>query len=172
MSAIPSRRVFIVVVLLITAVAGALLRSFSAPQSTPYYLGTLLMVMWVPIVGNVISFIVNRFRPTAPESPSFSEPFVPHVGVELKLQPEQNPDLPRKEQDGRIHCLFVAGTEGFSARVSLHKTHALNNLQGAEAQFLVPVAALPKFPIGATFQLMQGRSSIGTGQVLSLSPNA
>ena len=172
MSAIPSHRVFIVLVLLVTAVAGALLRSFSAPQSTPYYVGTLLMVMWVPIVGNIISFIVNRFRRAAPEPPSFSEPFVPHVGVELKLQSEQSLDLPREEQDGRIHCLFISGTEGFSARVSLRKSHAaVSKLLPAEAQFLVPAVALPKFPIGATFLLMQGRSSIGTGQVLSLPPN-
>ena len=62
MSTISSRRFFIVVALLVTAVAGALLRSFSAPQSTPYYLGTLLMVLWVPVLGNVISFVAKRAR--------------------------------------------------------------------------------------------------------------
>ncbi|MBA3599214.1 MAG: hypothetical protein H0W40_17830 [Methylibium sp.] len=174
MSTISSRRFFIVVALLVTAVAGALLRSFSAPQSTPYYLGTLLMVMWVPVVGNVISFFAKKFRPSVPVPPTFSSsmPFVAQVVVELKLHSEQAPALPRREQDGKIHCLFITGTEGFSVRVSLLESHIAGEAVGAEAQFLLPAAALPKFPVGSSFHLMQGRLGFGTGQVLSLSTNS
>ncbi|MBC7954846.1 MAG: hypothetical protein H7Y33_03105 [Cytophagales bacterium] len=174
MSAISSRRFFIVVVLLVAAVAGALLRIFSAPQSTPYDLGTLLMVMWIPVVGNIISFLARKLRPTAPSPPTFSSSmaFVPQLVVELQLHSEPGLDLPRKEQDGRIHCLFLLGTEGFSVRVALLESHTIGTPPCAQAQFLFPAAALPKFQIGSTFQLMQGRSGIGTGQVLSLSPNA
>ncbi len=174
MSTISSRRFFIVVALVVTAVAGALLRSFSAPQSTTYYLGTLLMVMWVPTVGNIISFLAKKLRPSVPAPPTFSSslPFVPQVVVELKLHSEQKPELPKREQDGRIHCLFVTGLEGFSVRVSLLESHMVGEALGAEAQFLVPRAALPNFPVGSSFQLMQGGFAFGTGQVLSLSPNA
>ena len=168
MSAKTSRRVIIVVGFLVVAVAGALLRSFSAPKSTAYYVGTLFMVMWVPIVGNIIAYLVNRFRRVAPAPPRFSVPFVPHVVVELKLQSTPDSDLPRQEQDGTVHCLFIVGTEGFSVRVSLLDGQAAGGALGAEAQFLVPAAALARFPVGTAFQLVQGRSSLGTGQVVSL----
>jgi hypothetical protein len=174
MSTISSRRYFIVVVLLIMAVAGALLRSFAVPQSTPYYLGTLLMVMWVPIVGNIISFLGKKLSPVALAKPTFSAatPFVRQAVVELRGQSEQDLDLPQKEQDGRIHGLFVVGTEGFSIRFSLLDIEVADGCLGAEVQFFSPAAARPKFPVGSAFKVMQGNSGIGTGQVLSWSPDA
>jgi hypothetical protein len=171
MSTISSRRFFIVVVLLVTAVAGSLVRSLSAPQSTPYDVGTLLMVMWVPVVGHVVGFLARKLRPKALAPLSFSSamPYVPQIVVALELRSAHDLDLPKREQDGRIHCLFIAGTEGFSVRVSLLAIPMASGALGAEAQFLVPSAALPKFPIGCTFRLMQGSSAIGTGQVVALS---
>jgi hypothetical protein len=173
MSTISSRRFFIVAVLLVTGVAGALLRSFSSPQSTPYYVGTMLMVMWVPVVGNIISFLVNRLSPAAPVRPSFSSamPFVPQVVVKLVLSLAPGQGLAMNESDGKHHCLFITGTEGFSARVSPLETEIAGEALCAEVQFLLPAAALPKFPIGRTFEMKQGGRVVGTGQVLSLSPS-
>lgn len=173
MSTISSRRFLIVVALLVTAVAGALLRSFSAPESTPYYLGTLLMVMWVPVVGNVISFLARRFKPSASAPPTFSSsvPFVAHMVVELELHLCPECELPRQEEDGRIHCLFITGTEGFSVRVALLDSHIVGEAMCAEAQFLFPAAALRKFAVGSSFQLARDGFGFGTGRVLSLSPD-
>ena len=173
MSTISSRRYFIAVALLVTAVGGALLRAFSSPESVPYYLGTLLMVMWIPIVGNIISFFSKKRRPSVPALPEFSSamPFVPQAVVELRLNPLQETGSLRTEQDGRIHCLFITGTEGFTVRVWLLETQGTGETRRAEVQFLVPATANPKFPVGSKFQLMQGGSSLGTGQVLSLRPN-
>jgi hypothetical protein len=173
MGNISSRRFLIAVALLVTGVAGALLRGFSSPQSTPYYLGTLLMVMWIPIVGNIISFLARRLRPkAAPESPLLSMPFVSQMVVRLDLHAELSPQSPKREQDGKIHCFLILGTEGFSVRVSPLDAHAANEDQAVEVQFLVPELALTKFSVGSTFKLMQGVSVFGTGQVLSFPRNA
>jgi hypothetical protein len=170
MGNIASRRFLISVALLVAAVAGALLRGFSSPGSTPYHLGTLLMVMWLPTVGNIIAFLAKRFRPKAPaESPMLSMPFVPQMAVRLSLRTEQ---LLKRERDGKIHCLLILGTEGFSVRISPIESGAAVEGKDAELQFLAPETALPKFSDGSTFKLMQGVSFVGTGQVLSLSRNA
>ena len=174
MSTISSRRYFIAVALLVTAVGGALLRAFSTPESTPYYLGTLLLVMWLPIVGNVISFFSKKRRASEPALPEFSSAmsFVPQAVVELELNPPRETQSLRTEQDGRIHCLFILGTEGFTVRVSLLETQGTGDTCRAEVQFLVPATAKPKVLVGSKFRLMRGGSSLGTGQVLSLRPDA
>jgi hypothetical protein len=174
MKVISSRRFVVAVALVIAALAGAVLRSFSAPQSTPYYLGTLFMVMWIPIVGNIIIFFAKKRRPVVPLPLTFSSsmPFVSHVVVEITFNLAQELELPKREEDGNLQCLFVTGAEGFSARLSLQEPLTPGEALGAEAQFLSPAVALPKFPVGSTFQLIQGRSGIGTGHVLSLSPIA
>ena len=170
---ISSRRYLIAVALLVAAVAGALLRSFSSPQSTSYYLGTLLMVMWIPIVGNIIAFAVRKVGPTAPaESPILSTTFVSQMVVELDLDAERSLQLLKRERDGKIHGLFVLGTEGFSVRISPIEDQAASGGKDAEVQFLASETALPKFSAGTTFKLAQGRSFVGTGRVLSLSQNA
>ena len=165
-----SRRRFIAVALIVAALGGALLRIFSAPQSTTYDLGTLLMVMWVPIVGNIILFLAKKRRSEVKATHAFSagSPFVPHIIVGITLNESERIDRAKHEKDGKLHCLFVTGTEGFSARVSLPSGSMRSAAVTTHAQFLSPGVALSKFPVGSTFHLVQGERGFGTGQVLSL----
>jgi hypothetical protein len=173
MENISSRRYLIAVALLVTAVAGALLRGFSSPQSTPYYLGTLLMVMWIPIVGNIIAFLARKFGPRAPtESPLLSTPFVSQMVVELNLDAGHGLQRLERERDGKIHGLLILGTEGFSVRISPVGDHAAGEGKDAEVQFLAPETALPRFSTGGTFKLAQGVTLVGTGRVLSFPQSA
>lgn len=50
------------VTLLGLAIVGAAMRYWAPNPSTARDIGTLLMVMWLPAVGNIISFVVRRFR--------------------------------------------------------------------------------------------------------------
>lgn len=57
-----SRRQIVMVTLLGLAIVGAAMRYWAPNPSTARDIGTLLMVMWLPAVGNIISFVVRRFR--------------------------------------------------------------------------------------------------------------
>jgi len=62
MTTIQSRRKLIVIVLLCLAVGGALLRHFAAQGSMLRDIGTLLMLIWLPVVGNIVGWLMARIR--------------------------------------------------------------------------------------------------------------
>ncbi len=171
MSLFSSRRVLIVAIMLVVAVGGALLRHFSVPQSTSYYVGTMLMVMWVPIVGNIIAFVVRKIPlPTRKaEAPPVPVSDDPHVVVDIRLSPGHTL---QPGDRGEVACLFVIGTEGYSVRIPGPQdgTDLRAESLTSPAQFLSPAAALPKFPIGTRFRLVQGQTAVGTGHVTALAP--
>lgn len=166
MSTISSRRYVIAVTLLAVAVAGALLRAFAVPESSLYYLGTLLMVMWIPIVGNIISFISRKFRRSAPARRAFPAalPFVPHASVQLNLSPSQGSAALTRDEDGTLHFIFLVGTEGFSVRGLLMEGQGEKTLI-AQVQFLFPAVVPTKFPVGTRFQVVHAGSGLCSGQV-------
>jgi hypothetical protein len=173
MSTIQFRRRLIVVILLCVAVGGALVRHFAAPGSTLRDIGTLLMVLWVPIIGNVIAWLIGKRPRRAPpaEPASFDAPsaFTPHLLVELTLRPPGLPihDVPLAA--GEYRCALVIDNEGFSARwfvpqgevLERGKPHAL------EVEFLAPELARPRFAQGADFRVLVGDSFIADGRVVS-----
>ena len=57
-----SRRQIIMATLLGLAIVGAAMRYWAPNPSTARDIGTLLMVMWLPAVGNIISFAVRQFH--------------------------------------------------------------------------------------------------------------
>ena len=181
---IQARRRLIVVILLCVALGGAALRQLSAPGSTQRDVGTLLMLLWIPIIGNIIAWLVNRMRvaralkkaaadmaaaPTAP--PREGMPFEAHAWVELTLRPAGVPaeDLPIAE--GLHHCALVIGNEGFSVRwqVGPGQSFRRGTLQTLPVEFMAPDVALPRLKPGLAFRLLVGEAFIGDGQVLRLS---
>ena len=171
MTTIQSRRKLIVIILLCVAVGGAALRQFAAPGSTARDIGTLLMLLWVPIIGNVISWLIGRLRRPAPAAPSpFDErpAFAPQLLVELTLRPPKLPaeDLPVPA--GEHRCALVVGNEAFSARwwVPADRSFRRGSPQALEVEFLAPQLALPRFQTEASFKMLVGESFIGDGRVL------
>ena len=181
---IQARRKLIVILLLCVAVGGAVLRHLGAPGTTLRDVGTLLMLLWIPIIGNIIAWLVNRMRaaralkkaaaamaatPAAP--PREDTPFAPHAWVELTLRPAGVPaeDLPIAE--GLHHCALVIGNEGFSVRwqVGPGQSFRRGTLQTLPVEFMAPEAALPRLRPGLAFRLLVGEAFIGDGQVLRLS---
>jgi hypothetical protein len=171
MTTIQSRRKLIVIILLCVAVGGALLRQFAAPGSTIRDIGTLLMLLWVPIIGNVISWLIGRLRRPAPPAPSpFDEraSFDPQLLVELTLRPPLVPAEDIPVPAGEHRCALVIGNEAFSARwwVAPDRSFRRGTSQTLEMEFLAPLLALPRFQPGASFRMLVGEAFVGDGRVL------
>ena len=174
MTTIQARRKLIVVLLLCVAVGGAVLRHRGAPGTTLRDVGTLLMLLWIPVIGNVIAWLIGQLRrkPATDAAPAAAvdalQTFRPQLEVELTLRPAAVPaeDLPIAE--GEHHCAFVIGNEGFSGkwRVPEGGSFYRGTPQRLEVEFLAPALALPKFAPGVVFRMLVGESFIGDGRVL------
>ena len=178
-----SRRKLIVIVLLFIAVGGAVIRHFVPPPSTLRDIGTLMLLLWIPVIGNVVGWLFGKVRvarqaakaarstepapPTPPVAPTATGTFAADLIVEFTLRPASIPaeDLPIAE--GEHQCAFIVGNEGFSARwfVPEGKSFYRGTAQTLEAQFLSPTLALPKFEPGTAFRMLIGDAFIGDGQV-------
>ena len=174
MTTIQARRKLIVILLLCVALGGAVLRHLGAPGTTLRDVGTLLMLLWIPVIGNVIAWLITKVRRKLPTEAApttefdVAQPFRPQMQVELTLRPAAVPaeDLPIAE--GEHHCAFVIGNEGFSGkwRVPEGGSFYRGTPQMLEVEFLAPALALPKFAPGVFFRMLVGESFIGDGRVL------
>ncbi|RZL52148.1 MAG: hypothetical protein EOP70_17345 [Variovorax sp.] len=178
-----SRRKLIVVVLLFLAVGGAAIRHFVAPPSTLRDIGTLMLLLWIPVIGNVVAWFFGKARmarqaakaarsteasPLAPPPVATATgPFAADLLVEFTLRPASIPAEDRPIAEGEHQCAFVVGNEGFSVRwqVPAGRSFLRGTLQVLEAQFLSPAVALPKFAPGTPFRMLVGDAFIGDGKV-------
>lgn len=171
-SNISARRQIITVVLLVLALVGALVRWLAPQPSVARDLGTLLMVLWLPIVGNIIAWLIRRAKTPKHLPPGFAAGavFVPHARIELVLLMTDVPRLSRPIRAGYFDGALVVGTEGFTARLSVppHGEPVPGEPCALEVQFLRPELARAKLAAGTRFTLLSGRTALGTGQVLSL----
>ncbi|CAN7698774.1 MULTISPECIES: hypothetical protein [unclassified Variovorax] len=173
MTTIQARRRLIVIVLLCVAAGGALLRHFAAPGSTARDVGTLLMVLWLPVIGSVVAWLFAKLRRTAPgaaDSSGFEarSAFHPHALVELTMRASQLPSEDVPIAEGEYRCALVVDNEGFSARwlVAPGRAFRRGTAQALEVEFLTPALALPRFPRDAVFRMLVDESFVGDGRVL------
>ena len=179
MTTIQSRRRLIVIILLSVAVGGAVMRHFATPGSTTRDVGTLMLLLWVPIIGNIIGWLIAkvwRRRQAAAASTAATPTFVagsafqPQALVELTLRrsqvPCENTPIPAGEQ----RCALVVDNQGFSARwfVAPDEAFQRGKTQTLHVEFLTPAVALPRFPRDAVFRMLVGESFVGDGRVLQL----
>src|SRR6478752_2586835 len=107
-----ARRKLVVVILLVFALTGGAIRLLAPNPSTLRDIGSLMLVLWVPVIGNVIAFLVHRIK--LRRTP-FDDPFAPELLVEMRpLAPPPRLGQPLTG-DG---CALVVGTEGFTVRLS------------------------------------------------------
>jgi hypothetical protein len=169
------RRKVIVIVLLGVAVGGAVVRHYATPGTTTRDIATLLMVLWVPIIGNVIAWLISKRPRRAPSAPAVAPPsfdtagtFTPHARVELTFRKPALPSQDAPIAPGEYRCALVIDKEGFSARWIVPPGDALERGKPAalEVEFLSPAMAQPKFAQGAVFRVLIGDSFIADGRVL------
>lgn len=175
MTKIQARRQLIVILLLCVALGGAALRHLSAPGTTARDIGTLLMLLWIPVIGNVIAWLIGRVkRKPAVAAPvaTFTEaaPFRPQLQVELTLRPPSVPAEDIAIAEGEHHCAFVLGNEGFSGKWQVPEGGSFRRgtAQVLPVEFLTPALALPKFQPGTVFRMLVGESFVGDGRVLQV----
>jgi hypothetical protein len=173
MTTIQARRRLIAIVLLCVAVGGALMRHFAAPGSVTRDIGTLLMLLWLPIIGNVIAWLIAKLRrPAAAEPAGFEagSAFHPHALVELTLRAARLPSEDTAMPEGEHRCALVVDNEGFSARWFVAPGEAIRRgkAQAIRIEFLAPTVALPRFQRDAAFRMLVGESFVGDGHVLQV----
>ncbi|MHB1121846.1 MAG: hypothetical protein ACYC0T_03885 [Ramlibacter sp.] len=167
MKATPHRRQVIVAVLLALAIAGAGMRQWADNPSLARDIGTLLLVLWLPAVGNIVAFAIGRWRAAHPQRPPFNPAaaFQGHLLVELaRVGPAGAGAM-----DAGL-CTLVVGREGFTARLAQPLALWLTGPQPAvlQVQLLRPTLALPRLPLGAVFSVLAGTRPVGTGRVLEV----
>ena len=174
MKATSSRRKIIVIALLGLALVGAGMRRWAPNPSLARDMGTLMLVLWLPIIGNVVAFVVNRFRSHRRVSMAF-EPdraFTPHLLAQLTPGGTFSPSAATAPADGERCCILVIGSEGFTARLAMPLAHwlACGQTQAVELEFLRPALAGPRFAAGAAFRLLAGPAVAGEGRVIRVLP--
>ena len=166
---ISSRRETITAVLLVFAVGGGLLRWLAPQPSLARDMGSLLLVLWLPIIGNIIAWLVARARKPKVAPPGFApdSPFPPSAQLTLTLLAADVPARSRPIPAGIFYCMVVVGHEAFSARLRVppDAEPVPEVAQPLEVEFLRPEVALPKLKPGTDFTLLSGRTLLGRGQV-------
>jgi hypothetical protein len=170
MKATSSRRKLIVIVLLGLALVGGGVRYWAPNPSLARDMGTLLLVLWLPIIGNVVAFFVNRARARRHPSLAFEpgRPFAPHLLAQLTPAATAQPAAAYAPAADERCCTLVIASEGFTTRLAIPLADwlAAGHTQALELEFLRPTLAVPRFPPGTPFKVMAGSAVAGDGLVV------
>lgn len=177
-TSIQFRRQLIVAILLGAAVVGAFIRHY-AETGALRNVGTLMMLIWVPIVGNIVGWLAGKIkrRPqttvagTLPPSFIAGSAFKPQALVDITLRSASVPAEDKAIAEGEHHCAFVVDNQAFSARWLLAQGEAVmrrGQSRAVQVEFLAPAVALPQFAADTRFRMLVGQSFIGDGRVVAL----
>lgn len=158
------------VILLVCAVVGGFVRWQAPNPSLARDVGNLLLVLWVPAIGNVIAFLVNQFRRRRAARGAFdARAFQPQLRVEMTPFDSQLPLVLGRLDPQDDNCAVVLGTDGFTARTSvpLATWLARGPRQPLELEFLKPALALPRFAPGTAFRMLAGSTVVAEGRVMA-----
>jgi hypothetical protein len=178
MSTIQSRRQLIVVLLLCVAVIAAVVRHQSAPGTTTRDVSTVLMLLWLPVLGSILGWCIARLprrRQAAPAGPAgfaANSPFQPQLQVEFSLRRSSVPAENTPLAAGEHRAVLVVANQGFQMRWRVAAGAALprGEAHALPIELLSPATALPQLPPGTDFRLLVGESFIGDGRVLAVLP--
>lgn len=165
----PSSRRLVMGALLVLATAGAIIRAFAPDPSTLRDVGTLLLVLWLPAVGNLIGYLIRKLPRSAPPLTDFApgRAFAPHLVARIEAIPLPR-DFPEPLSATEGRCTLVVGRRAFTVRFKepLARALASPGEQDAALELLRPQASLEHLPPGTAFHLLQDRRAVAKGQVL------
>ena len=157
--------------LLALAAVGAAMRYFASNPSLARDIGTLLLVLWLPAVGNLVAFTVRQWHLRVRRRTDFDaeQAFSPQLVV--RLVPLGAQELPGAPDQRR--CTIAIGSEGFTARTAAPLAQLLadgrspgNAPRDVPLELLRPALALPRLAAGTPFQLLAGNVAVAHGTVL------
>lgn len=180
MTTIQARRQLIVILLLCVAAVAAVIRHYAEPGSTVRDVATVMMLLWLPVIGSIVGWFYVRLRrapPAAPAAPAGFAPdqaFQPQARAEFTLRPASIPAEDGLLQVGEHRCVFVVENQGFQARWQVAPGQAFRRgeTRTQAVEFLSPHKALPQLPPGTRFRMLVGEAFIGDGRMLELLPAA
>ncbi|MEO7392417.1 MAG: hypothetical protein ABIU58_09595 [Ramlibacter sp.] len=173
MIATARRRRLIVFLLVGLALLGGAIRQGAANPSLARDIGTLMLVLWLPVIGNVVAFVIRSVRERTRRVTAFDPqlPFTAHLWVELgPADPESL--VAGRHPPGDSSCTLVTGTEGFTARlpVPLAQWLAQGQAQPVALELLRPALAVPRMTPATAFRVLARGQFVGEGKVLGASP--
>ncbi|MGH8617069.1 MAG: hypothetical protein ACREUW_05215 [Burkholderiales bacterium] len=154
------------------AVAGTVLRWLAPRDSELALFGAMLLVLWIPVTSYAIFYLVKKrpFFGTGSRGRAKDEGFRAELLADVTFAwPSRNDG--RHPVPGREYpCIFALGAEGFSACfvVPAGAPNAPDAAQRVQVEFLVPATALPRFPPGTRFKVLEGAHYRGEGRVVDL----
>jgi hypothetical protein len=163
-----ARRQLIMAALLAAAAAGAVIRHQAPDPSTLRDVGTLLLVLWLPAVGNVIAFLLRKLPARTPAPTQFppGAPFAPQLHTRLELLPFPADFIASLDpRDDR--ATLIAGRQGFTVRMDQPVVQWLDTAspQPLALQCLVPEVALRVLVPGTEVHLLVGRQGVARGWI-------
>jgi hypothetical protein len=169
-SSISARRQLITVLMLVLALVGGAVRWFAPQPSIARDLGTMLMVLWLPIVGNIIAWLIQRAKAPKHQPQGFAAGtvFEPHARIALTLLAADTPRQSRPIRAGYFDGALVVGSEAFTTRLAVpSEGEPVPEVPCTlEVQFLRPELARAQLTVGTKFAFLSGRTVLGTGHVL------
>lgn len=164
------RRQLVVAVLVGLALTGGAIRHWAPAPSLQRDLGNLMLVLWLPVIGNVISYLRGKLPQPAPPPLAFppEQPFTAQIVIAFTPQ-VADPKALREPLDPEQHLFaLVIGRAGFRVRPpeAPFSYLGLPEVPRLALEFLRPEQARPHFPVGAPFVVLWGDQPVGKGTVL------
>jgi hypothetical protein len=167
--ATPARRRLAMIALLTLAASGGVIRWLAPNPSTLRDIGTLLLVLWLPAVGNLIAYFVKRIPRSAPPATDFAPDAAFAPQLQVQLQAVELPAAQRAALDGsERRCTLLVGRHGFTARLEQPLAQSVVRNEGGmtQLQLLHPAVALRRLKPGTEFHVLAGAIAIAKGRVL------
>jgi hypothetical protein len=169
-TATPARRRIAMGALLVLAASGGVIRALAPDPSITRDVGSLLLVLWLPAVGNLIAYLVTKLPRRAPPPTHFSpdRPFSANLEVTLQrlaLPADFAPSVPADQL-----ATVLVGRSGFTVRFATPVAHWLagDGDSTVMLELLRPSAALAHLRAGTEFHLLIGRQAVAKGGILRI----
>jgi hypothetical protein len=92
----------------------------------------LLLVLWLPAVGNLIAYFVKRLPRSAPPATDFAPDAAFAPQLQVQLEAVELPVAQRAALDGSEHrCTLLVGRHGFTARLERPLTSPSSSTKAA-----------------------------------------
>lgn len=170
LSVTSSSRRLVMAALLALAVAGGVIRHFAADPSIWRDVGTLLLVLWLPAVGNLIAYFVRKINRSAPPPAQFAagSAFTPHLHATIAAVPLA-PGWLATLDPAEVRCTMLTGRQGFTMRASRPLAQLLEHEGAQELAFeaLLPAVALKHLVPGTDFHLLAGTTAVAKGRLVA-----
>jgi hypothetical protein len=146
------------------------MRYLAPAASLAHDIGTLLLVLWLPAVGNLIAFLVRQWhvrKRGAVAGFDSVRGFSPQLLVRMSPMARGASPVPVLGPHDTVFTIVV-GNEGFSARTGkpLAQLLAGGAEPEVELEFLRPELALPRLAPGTRFPVLAGRAPAAQGTVV------